>query len=256
MSLSSLSQYAILNNVISQDEQGLFVVEDSLAAMKILMTSDANSPVYKVVTVALQIHNMREQAKLKENQEDMQKIIADGRVKVLDLEKTLQESQDKVKELQTNVDDLQAKEEMRECELGYQEKAKNESWKRIGVGALLTAGVITTLPGICFLVHGIVTFNNKPEDVQWMQDKIELYRKFYAEASFAEAFNYVKENPPKFSKLDSEKFDSIEVYKKANPEATFKDFEDYIFKKICLEKSYLTSRVHPKKMRKFRPGII
>lgn len=252
---------AIINQVLSQEfmhgvlslnSDGQLVVQDQVKAMNIMLTTDANSQVYKIVQLAMQIQTLRDQSLLKENNEQLQKLIAAGKIKILELETALKESHDRIFNLETEIQDDQTRKKIHEYELNQNANAVNNGIADIALGIVLTPLIVTTLAGIVLIGRGIIRLDEKPRSVVLLEDKMERYRAFHPEASLTEVFNYSKENPGKFSKMDAERFTNVEQYRLDHPEASLEDYEKYIEEKIEFRKQ-LEAHLNPPSRRRRHP---
>jgi hypothetical protein len=232
----ALSSLGALNNVITF-EKGQLIILDPVAAFNIMLESDANSQEHRIVQIALQMQNIRQQ-------QQSEREISAGRLKVLELEETVRSDQERMQSLRTELSELRdthTREEMERIKLALYKEAKAEGHAKIAGGVFLLFPVVTLGWGVQEIKEGIDIRDKKPIKLKQMEYKMEMYREFYPDATLTEAFEYVKEHPGEFANDEATGLISIKDYKEQHPTSTFEDLMRFRKSEINEFKSRMAS---------------
>lgn len=199
-----------LHAVLSFDEEEGVKIEDEKEAIKILLTFDANSIEYKVVQLALQTMNIKNQDALKERIDMGEKEI-----------KRLVDENTKIKDKLTL---YQIKEDA---------AALSAAERKEGVLDILSTPIFIVVPpmllinplmGLCkILVPGSDAMRKREQE-------LKLYQTFQPHASLTEAYNYVKNNPLKYNSIQYTPL--IEKFQEEHPEGSYEEWVSYLEKKL------------------------
>ena len=241
----TITSNTTLNDTVCIDKNNQIVIKDQDQAMKVMLTFDSNSIEYRVVQIAIQAHNMREQAAARKENQRLNELASKGGVEIIRLGKILEENQKELTSLTdestalraeiSDLHDMHTREEMLKDESALSSEAKLDGLSNIAKGILLTPLIVTTVYGIALTVSGVAQMSMKPEKFTKMEHKIELYQAFYPKASLTEAYTYVKKHPATYTKFESADIITVEAYQKKYPKAAFVNFDRYIEKSIRIE---------------------
>lgn len=200
MSLSSqLSSTPGLDGIVSIDAHQRIQIVDQLRAFQILAQSDANSPEYKIITIAMQCSNLQRQAELADQ---------------LNLSKTeivrLTEENRKI------ADELTTK-QMKEDSDSLRLEERNQGIQWIAFGVLFPPAII---PGLGLGIPKLIMPGS--EAMSKREEAMEFYKIFHPNASLTECYQHVKETPVRYNL--SMYRERIEEFREQNPGSTYSAF--------------------------------